>query len=149
MTVVMLSGNDSESGKRDDLHCPPLVPIPLPPEVLSQEKEIESIYQQLIADARDLPKRGEQQADCRMDRSCAVVLFLCPWALATLPEVALTMSTFVRLAVRDDRERSFEPALLCGRNFREDSLEASHSGVKSRIPVVRTRRDKTAMPHGQ
>jgi hypothetical protein len=63
MTVVMLSGNDSESGKRDDLHCPPLVPIPLSPEVLSQEKEIESIYQQLIADARDLPKRGEQQAD--------------------------------------------------------------------------------------
>src|SRR5260370_38206486 len=80
---------------------------------------------------------------------CAVVLVLLPWALATLPEVALTMSTFVRLAVRDDRERSFEPALLCGRNFREDSLEASHSGVKSRIPVVRTRRDKTAMPHGQ
>jgi hypothetical protein len=52
------------------------------------------------------------------------------------------MSTLARLAVGDERERSLEPALLCGRNVREDSLEVSYLGVKSCIRVVRTRRDK-------
>ena len=49
----MRSGNDSKSQERDDLHCRPLVPIPLPPEVLAQEKDIEAIFQYLIADSRD------------------------------------------------------------------------------------------------
>jgi hypothetical protein len=57
----MLSENDSESG-RDDLCCRPLVPTPLPPEVLAQEKDIEAIFQYLIADSRDLPGRREAQA---------------------------------------------------------------------------------------
>ena len=52
----MLSGNDSESQERDDLHCRPLVSIPLPPEVVAQEKDIEELFQDLIADSRDLPK---------------------------------------------------------------------------------------------
>jgi hypothetical protein len=52
----MLSGNDSESQERDDLHCRPLVSIPLPPEVVAQEKNIEELFQDLIADSRDLPK---------------------------------------------------------------------------------------------
>ena len=51
--ALMLSANDSESGERDDLHCRPVVPIPLPPEVLAQEKDIEAIFQYLIADSRD------------------------------------------------------------------------------------------------
>jgi hypothetical protein len=49
----MLSGNDSESRKKNDLYCRPLVPIPLPPEVLAQENDIEAIFQYLIADSRD------------------------------------------------------------------------------------------------
>ena len=49
----MRSGNDSKSQERDDLQDRPLVPIPLPPEVLAQEKDIESIFQYLIADSRD------------------------------------------------------------------------------------------------
>jgi hypothetical protein len=59
--VPMLSGNDSESHERDDLHCRPLVSIPLPPEVLAQEKDIEAIFQDLIADSRDLPEVREEQ----------------------------------------------------------------------------------------
>ena len=59
----MVSGNNSESGKRDDLYCRPLVPIPLPPEVLAQEKDIEAIFQDLIADSRDLPKVRKEQAN--------------------------------------------------------------------------------------
>ena len=49
----MLSGNDSESGERDDLHCRPVYPISLPPEVLAQEKDIEAMFQYLTADSRD------------------------------------------------------------------------------------------------
>jgi hypothetical protein len=49
----MLSGNDSESRKTNDLYCRPLVPIPLPPEVLAQEKDIEAMFQYLTADSRD------------------------------------------------------------------------------------------------
>jgi hypothetical protein len=49
----MHSGNDSESQERNDLHCRPLVPIPLPPEVLAQEKDIEAMFQYLIADSLD------------------------------------------------------------------------------------------------
>ena len=51
--ALMLSRNDSESGERDDLRWRPVVPIPLPPEVLAQEKDIEAIFQYLIADSRD------------------------------------------------------------------------------------------------
>jgi hypothetical protein len=51
----MLSGNDSESQERDDLHCRALVSIPLPPEVVAQERDIEELFQDLIADSRDLP----------------------------------------------------------------------------------------------
>jgi hypothetical protein len=58
----MLSGNDSESGERDDLHWP-ADPISLPPEVVAQEKDIEAIFQNLIADLRDLPKVREKQAN--------------------------------------------------------------------------------------
>lgn len=54
----MLSGNDSESGKRDDLHCPPLVPIPLSPEVLAQQKEIESIYQKSHSGSQNEPRQN-------------------------------------------------------------------------------------------
>ena len=50
--ALMLSGNYSKSQVRDDLHCRPLVPVPLPPEVLAQEKDIEAIFQCLIADSR-------------------------------------------------------------------------------------------------
>ena len=53
----MRSGNDSKSQERDDLQDRPLVPIPLPPEVLAQEKDIEAMFQCLIADSRD--KNGE------------------------------------------------------------------------------------------
>jgi hypothetical protein len=56
----MLSGNDSESGERDDLHCRPWTRYRLPPEVVAQEKEIEALFQTLIADSRDLPKVREQ-----------------------------------------------------------------------------------------
>ena len=51
--ALMLSGNYSKSQERDDLHCRPLVPIPLPPEVRAQEKDIEAIFQCLIADSRN------------------------------------------------------------------------------------------------
>ena len=59
----MLSGNDGESGERDDLHCRPAHPISLPPEVLAQERDIEAMFQDLIADSRDLPKVREKQAN--------------------------------------------------------------------------------------
>jgi len=59
----MLSGSDSESGERDDLHCRPVDPISLPPEIVAQEKEIEAIFQDLIAGSRDLPKVREEQAN--------------------------------------------------------------------------------------
>jgi hypothetical protein len=59
----MVSGNNSESGKRDDLYCRPSVPIPLPPEVLAQEKDIQAIVQYVIADSRDLPEVREEQAN--------------------------------------------------------------------------------------
>jgi hypothetical protein len=49
----MLSENDSESRGKDDLYCPPSVPISLPPEILAQEKDIETIFQCLIADSQD------------------------------------------------------------------------------------------------
>ena len=49
----MRSGNDSKSQEKDDLHCRPLVPIPLPLEVLAQERDIEAIFHYLIADSRD------------------------------------------------------------------------------------------------
>jgi len=49
----MLSGNDSESQQRDDLRSRPWVSIPLPPEVVAQEKDIEELFQYLIADSRD------------------------------------------------------------------------------------------------
>jgi hypothetical protein len=57
----MLSGNESESQERDDLHCRPLVSISLPPEVVAQEKDIEELFQDLIAESRDLPKVREEQ----------------------------------------------------------------------------------------
>ena len=59
--VPMLSGNDSESEERDDPHCRPLVSIPLPPEVVAQEKDIEELFQDLIADSRDPSKVREDQ----------------------------------------------------------------------------------------
>jgi hypothetical protein len=59
--VLMLSGNDSESGERDDLHCRPVDPISLPPEIVAQEKGIEAIFQDLIADSRGLPDVREEQ----------------------------------------------------------------------------------------
>jgi hypothetical protein len=59
----MLTGNDSESWERDDVHCRPVDPISLPPEVLAQEKDIEAIFQDLIADSRDLPKVRKEQAN--------------------------------------------------------------------------------------
>jgi len=59
----MFSRNDSESGERDDLHWKPVGPISLPPEVVAQEKDIEAIFQDLIADSRDLPKVREEQAN--------------------------------------------------------------------------------------
>ena len=59
----MLSGNDSESGERDDLRCRPVDPISLPPEVVAQEKDIEAIFLDLIADSRDLPEFREEQAN--------------------------------------------------------------------------------------
>ena len=59
----MFSGNDSESGERDDLHCWPVDPMSLPPEVVAQEKDIEAIFQDLIADSRDLRKVREEQAN--------------------------------------------------------------------------------------
>jgi hypothetical protein len=49
----MLSGNDSESGERDDLHCRPLDPISLPPAVVAQERDIEAMFLDLIADSGD------------------------------------------------------------------------------------------------
>ena len=49
----MRSGNDRKSQERDDLYFRPLVPIPLPPEVLAQEKDIEAMFQYLTADSRD------------------------------------------------------------------------------------------------
>jgi len=51
--ALMLSGKNSKSQERDDLQCRPLVPIRLPPEVLAQEKDIEAIFQALIAGSRD------------------------------------------------------------------------------------------------
>ncbi len=57
----MLSGNDNESQETDDLHCRHWVSIPLPPEVLAQEKDIEELFQDLIADWRDLPEVREEQ----------------------------------------------------------------------------------------
>jgi hypothetical protein len=59
----MLSGNDSESGERDDLHWRPVDPISLPPEVVAQEKDIEAMFRDLIADSRYLPKTREEQAN--------------------------------------------------------------------------------------
>ena len=59
----MRSENDSKSGERDDLRCRPVEPISLPPEVVAQEKDIEAIFQDLIADSRDLPKVREEQAN--------------------------------------------------------------------------------------
>lgn len=59
----MLSRNDSESWERDDVHCRPVDPISLPPEVVAQEKDIEAIFQDLIADSRDLPKVRIEQAN--------------------------------------------------------------------------------------
>jgi hypothetical protein len=61
----MLSGNDSESHERDDLHRRPFVSIPLPPEVVAQEKDIEELFQDLIADSRDLSKDREEQESGR------------------------------------------------------------------------------------
>jgi hypothetical protein len=49
----MRSGNDRKSQERDDLYFRPLVPIPLPPEILAQEKDIEAMFQYLTADSRD------------------------------------------------------------------------------------------------
>ena len=49
----MLSGKDSELGERDDLRCRSLDPISLPPAVVAQEKDIEAMFQDLIADSRD------------------------------------------------------------------------------------------------
>ena len=59
----MLTGNDSESWERDDVHCRPVDPISLPPEVLAQEKDIEAIFHDLIADSRELPKVRKEQAN--------------------------------------------------------------------------------------
>ena len=59
----MLSGNDSKSGERDDPRWRPVELISLPPEVVAQEKDIEAIFQELIADSRDLPKVREEQAN--------------------------------------------------------------------------------------
>ena len=53
----MLSGNDSESRKRNDLYCRPLDPTSLPPAVVAQERDIEAIFQYLIADSRDQNRR--------------------------------------------------------------------------------------------
>lgn len=82
-----------------------------------------------------------------MDVYGTAVLSLCSWVLSAVPDIALRMSTLARLAVGDERERSLDPALLCGRNVREDSLEVSHRRVKSCIRIVRTRRDRAATPH--
>jgi hypothetical protein len=49
----MRSGNDRKSQERDDLYFRPLVPIPLPPEILAQEKDIEAMFRYLTADSRD------------------------------------------------------------------------------------------------
>jgi len=70
----MLTGNDSESWERDDVHCRPVDPISLPPEVLAQEKDIEAIFQDLIADSRELPKVRKEQAN--VGRIFVVLLFL-------------------------------------------------------------------------
>jgi hypothetical protein len=56
----MFFGNDSNSGERDDLHGRPVGPISIPPEVVAQEKDIEAMFQDLIADSRNLPKVRER-----------------------------------------------------------------------------------------
>jgi hypothetical protein len=38
-------------------------PISLPPEILAQEKDIEAMFQDMIAGSRDLPKVREEQAN--------------------------------------------------------------------------------------
>jgi hypothetical protein len=59
----MLSGNDSESEEKDDLQFRLVEPISLPPEVLAQEKDIEAMFQDLVADSRDLRKVREEQVN--------------------------------------------------------------------------------------
>jgi hypothetical protein len=59
----MLSGNDRDFGERDDLHCRPLDPISLPPEVVAQEKDIEALFHDLIADSQNLRKAREEQTN--------------------------------------------------------------------------------------
>jgi hypothetical protein len=59
----MLSGNDSESWERDDPHCRRVDPISLPPEVVAQEKDIEAIFQDLIAHSRNLRKVRRERAN--------------------------------------------------------------------------------------
>jgi hypothetical protein len=65
----MLSGNDSESAKSDDLF--------LPREILAQEKDIEAIFQSLIADSNIPPEVPEDQGTAWM----CVVLLCCLSAL--------------------------------------------------------------------
>ena len=59
----MRSGNDRKSQERDDLYFRPLVPIPLPPEILAQEKDIEALFHDLIADSQNLRKAREEQTN--------------------------------------------------------------------------------------
>jgi hypothetical protein len=61
--VLMLSGDDRKTRGKNDLHCRLLVPIPLPTEVLAQEKDIEAIFQHLIAESRGVSEVREEQAN--------------------------------------------------------------------------------------
>jgi hypothetical protein len=59
----MLSGNHSESRGRHDLYCRHVDPISLPPEVVAQEKDIEALFQDLIAHSRYLPKARKEHTN--------------------------------------------------------------------------------------
>lgn len=68
----MLSGNDSESAKSDDLF--------LPREILAQEKDIEAIFQSLIADSnipREVPEDQGTAWMCMVLLCCLSALGFC------------------------------------------------------------------------
>ena len=86
----MRSGNDRKSQERDDLYFRPLVPIPLPPEILAQEKDIEAIFQHLISESRDLSEVREEQANAVWIGVVLLCLFfLRLWVLAAIADVIL------------------------------------------------------------
>ena len=58
----MLFENNTESGGRSDLHWRPMDPRSLPPEIVAQEGDIEAMFQDLIADSRDLREVRDEQA---------------------------------------------------------------------------------------